>query len=44
MLRRSRDGVSVLLALRAEGGSRNAMAIHRVVPLARVFMELVGEC
>jgi hypothetical protein len=43
MLLRSRDAASVLLALRAGDGSRSAMEIHRVVLLARVFMELVSE-
>jgi hypothetical protein len=44
MLLQSRDVVSVPLVLRAEDGNRSAMAIHRVVPLARVSMELVSGC
>jgi hypothetical protein len=38
-----RDAVSVLLALRVENGSRNAMGIHRDVPPARVSTQLVSE-
>jgi hypothetical protein len=43
MLLRSRDDVSVLLALPVGDGNRSAMGTHRVVPLARVYMGLVSE-